>query len=106
MEKKLPDATPFNYNYSTPTNSYGATFINTDGIFKSCISHVDCYSMREPIYWCRLYRNQRWTEKGCYCDSIVKACIIERFTTLGPIYAIRNYALCVPKKSWKCPKFI
>lgn len=28
---------------------------------KWCTSHVDCYDVREPIYWCRLAQNQQWT---------------------------------------------
>ncbi|KAK6106908.1 Chromadorea ALT family protein [Brugia pahangi] len=86
-----------------PRNYYGATFINTDGIQKLCTSHADCYEMREPIYWCRLKRNQHWTEKGCYCDSVLRACIIERMTDLGPASKIRNYAYCTPRAFWNCP---
>ncbi|VBB34446.1 unnamed protein product [Acanthocheilonema viteae] len=88
-----------------PKNYYGAGFINTDGTQKLCSSNVDCYSMREPVHWCRLVENQQWTDKGCYCDPILKACIIERMTKLGPMSKIRNYAYCTPKTSWECPPF-
>ncbi|MCP9264238.1 hypothetical protein DINM_022264 [Dirofilaria immitis] len=86
-----------------PRNYYGATFINTDGIQKLCASHSDCYDMREPIYWCRLANNQNWTDKGCHCDPLLSACIIERMTVLGPVSQIRNYAYCARKSSWYCP---
>ncbi|VDM91882.1 unnamed protein product [Onchocerca ochengi] len=105
IAKTLCNDTDMNENTTRkmPTNYYGATFLNTDGIHKRCISHVDCYDMREPIFWCRLNKHQNWTDKGCYCDPLLRACIIERLTMLGPISIIRNYAYCTPKASWYCP---
>ncbi|CAG9539150.1 unnamed protein product [Cercopithifilaria johnstoni] len=88
-----------------PTNYYGASFINTDGIQKFCSSNIDCYSMREPTFWCRLAENQQWTEKGCYCDPILKACIIERITKLGPVSKIHNYAYCISQIFWQCSPY-
>ncbi|VDO42117.1 unnamed protein product [Brugia timori] len=103
--RKINMAVTFSPDNEMPANYYGATFINTDGILESCTSNADCYNMREPIFWCRLAEIQDWTDKGCYCDSVVKACIIERITKLGPITVIRNYALCTWKELWECPPF-
>ncbi|KAL3997277.1 Chromadorea ALT family protein [Acanthocheilonema viteae] len=91
-----------NADEQMPEIHLNATFISTDGIMKRCTSHADCYDMREPIDWCRLADNQQWTDKGCHCASLNK-CVIERLTKLGSVSSIRNYALCAPKKSWKCP---
>ncbi|EFO18446.2 hypothetical protein LOAG_10049 [Loa loa] len=95
----------FSPDNEMPTNYYGASFISTDGIQKLCLTHADCYDMREPIYWCFLAQNQQWTDKGCYCDPVLKACIIERMTKLGPASKIRNYAYCSPKAFWECSSF-
>ncbi|VDN17498.1 unnamed protein product [Gongylonema pulchrum] len=43
------------------------------------------------------------SERGCYCDPVVQACIIERVTSLGPATNILNYAYCAPKSFWYCP---
>ncbi|EFO14886.2 hypothetical protein LOAG_13630 [Loa loa] len=96
----------FNASKEMPKNYHGATFINTDGILNPCTSNVDCYKMREPVFWCRLAKIQQWTDKGCYCDPILNACVIERKTKLGPITIIRNYAFCTWKESWECPSYL
>uniref|UniRef100_A0A8R1XMV5 Uncharacterized protein n=1 Tax=Onchocerca volvulus TaxID=6282 RepID=A0A8R1XMV5_ONCVO len=89
-------------NY-VPKDCNGASFINTDGTPKRCTYHSDCHDVREPIYWCRLASNQLWTNKDCHCDPVLKTCIIERITLLGPVSKILNYAYCTPKASWYCP---
>ncbi|VDO14239.1 unnamed protein product, partial [Brugia timori] len=72
-------------------------FVETDGKRKECFSAKDCYDQREPEAWCILQKNQSWTYRGCFCDSKLHSCVIERKNS-GRL----EYSYCVPEEGWKC----
>uniref|UniRef100_A0A8R1TN83 Uncharacterized protein n=1 Tax=Onchocerca volvulus TaxID=6282 RepID=A0A8R1TN83_ONCVO len=80
-------------NYSTK-----GRFVKSDGIKKPCYTHDNCYDQREPQSWCRLNKNQSWTDKGCFCNRKLNSCIIER-RNRGEL----EYTYCALAINWKCP---
>ncbi|EJW71128.1 hypothetical protein WUBG_17966 [Wuchereria bancrofti] len=64
---------------------------------KECFSVEACYDQREPRAWCILNKNQSWTRRGCFCDSKLHSCVIERKNS-GRL----EYSYCLPKEEWKC----
>ncbi|VDN94331.1 unnamed protein product, partial [Brugia pahangi] len=72
-------------------------FVESDGRRKECFSAEACYDQREPEAWCTLNENQSWTDKGCFCDTHLHSCVIERWNS-GRL----EYSYCVPEEGWKC----
>uniref|UniRef100_A8PES2 Abundant larval transcript-2 (ALT2) protein, putative n=1 Tax=Brugia malayi TaxID=6279 RepID=A8PES2_BRUMA len=85
------------YNEEEDEYTTKGEFVETDGKWKNCSSHADCYDYREPIAWCKPTANQFWTDKGCFCEDMLYSCVIER-TNNGKL----EYSYCTSKENWQC----
>ncbi|VDK75528.1 unnamed protein product [Onchocerca ochengi] len=57
----------------------------TDGVPTKCQSNADCYDLHEPEAWCDLKSDEFWFGQGCYCNEILKSCIIQAWKN-GQLY--------------------
>ncbi|KRZ90068.1 hypothetical protein T08_9356 [Trichinella sp. T8] len=72
-------------------------YIPTSGAESSCKRHEHCYEKREPSEWCILQAGIKYTTRGCFCDKVFGACVIDR-----SVNGKYEWTFCSEKKNNPC----